>query len=225
MKIEANPKDIKHSKVLKILGIEITEDINWKHFLLDGKASVMNQIITRLNALKLLKTTTSTDIMRTFANGILMSKLYFGAEVWAGAPKYIIKKISHFQPEAARICIGPKAKQWFSTSLQKELKWPNIQMIAQLTSAKLAHRILKDGKPVVLSHRMKSGIQTERITRATGPFKQGPKPAGVDLSKFTKYQFRPNSYRFYQDIPQILRQIRPIDKFSKRLTRWLIKKG
>ena len=99
--------------------------------------------------------------MRKFANGILMSKIYFGAEVWAGAPKYMIKKLSHFQLEAARICIGPKSKQWSSTSLLKELKWPSVQMIAQLASAKLTHRILKDSIPEVISHRIKLKMQTK----------------------------------------------------------------
>ena len=48
LRIRATPEDVTHSPVVKILGIEITEDIS---FLLDGKASVYNQLHIRLNAL------------------------------------------------------------------------------------------------------------------------------------------------------------------------------
>ena len=52
LRILATPKDITHSKYLKILGIDIAQDLNWKFFLLDGKSSIYKQLTTRINALK-----------------------------------------------------------------------------------------------------------------------------------------------------------------------------
>ena len=58
--IPAVPKDIYHSRHLKILGIDIAHDLNWKFFLLDGKMSIYKQLVKRVNALKILKPSTST---------------------------------------------------------------------------------------------------------------------------------------------------------------------
>ena len=36
------PKNITHKPILKLLGIELTDDINWKYFVIDGKSSIKN---------------------------------------------------------------------------------------------------------------------------------------------------------------------------------------
>ena len=151
-----------------------------------------------------------------------MSKIYYGAEVWAGAPQYILKEIQHIQLDAARLCLGIHTKQWSTTRLLKEMKWPSIRMIAQLSSAKITHRVLTAGSPEVLAHRLIAQMPTGRITRKTGPFKLGNRPAGVGLTKYSKYQYRANLYRYYEPIPQVLKEIKNLDKFTKRVKRWLI---
>ena len=189
---------------------------------MDGKQSIKNQLITRLNSLKILKKSTNTEQIRKFANGIFMSKILYGAEVWAGAPKYILKSLQHLQLDAARTCIGPSSKQWSTTHLLKTMKWPSIQMIAQLSSAKLTHKILTKGVPETIHHKITSGMQKQRITRNCGPYKLGSKPAHIGTSKYSKYQYLANSYRMYQDIPQILKEIKKPDKFKQRVKRWLM---
>ena len=76
--LPAIPKNIVHKPTLKILGIEITDELNWRHFVLDGKASIKKQLITRLNSLKILRRTANNDQLRKFTNGIFMSKIYYG---------------------------------------------------------------------------------------------------------------------------------------------------
>ena len=64
IKIPAKPKDISYSKHLKILGINVAHDLNWKFFLLDGKAAIYKQLVTRVNALKILKQYTSVPVLK-----------------------------------------------------------------------------------------------------------------------------------------------------------------
>ena len=171
----------------------MTHDLSWIYFLMDGKMSIKNQLTTRLNALRILSKTTKPKIKKMLASGIFMSKIYYWAEIWAGAPKYLLKIIQHLQLEAARICIGRKSKQWSTTHLLKEMKWPSVQMIAQLSSAKITHKILMAGRPEVLHHRIVRQMQKQRITRNNGPYKLGNKPKGVVESTHSKYQYRANS--------------------------------
>ena len=159
----------------KLLGIEITEYVNWRHFLLNGKNSISKQLITRTNALKMLKRTTPTDTLKVLSHGIWMSKLLYGAEIWSGSPKYIHKHLQHLQLDAARAVIGPKSKQWSTSHLLKEMNWLSIQQLAHLSSVKLTHRCLLSGRPEVLNYQLVSKMVNKRTTRSNGPYKLGTK--------------------------------------------------
>ena len=74
---------------------------------------------TVVNAIKILRKSSDFSTVKQFANGIFMSKLTYGAEIWAGAPKYLISKLQHLQLETARVCIGPKLRYWSKTTLFK----------------------------------------------------------------------------------------------------------
>ena len=74
-----------------------------------------------------------------------MSKILYGAKIWAGAPKYILKTIQHLQLEVALVMIGPKSIRWSTTTLLKEMGWQSIAQLLQLASAKLTQRCLMTG--------------------------------------------------------------------------------
>ena len=221
IKIQAHPTNIKHSNNIKILGVDIEQSLSWKFFLMDGKRSVLKQLTTRLNSLKILKKSATVKQMRMFANGILMSKIEYGAEVWAAAPAYILKKLASIQLEAARTVLGYQTKRWSATHLLKEMKWVSVQQLATLASAKLSHKILTTSQPAVLSYRILSKINHTRTTRNNGPFLLGPKPSSVGNSITSKYQFRANSYKNYDSLPQVLRKITKPVIFKKRVKRYL----
>ena len=221
-RIAAQPKDIIHSAKVKILGIELEETLSWRYFLVDGPQSISKQMKTRLNMLKLLKKSASEKQMRMLASGILMSKLEYGTEVWGSAPEYMLKTLQSTQLEAARTVLGPRTKRWSKTSLLKEMKWPSVHQLAQLASAKLSHKILRSSQSAALAYRMLSKINHNRTTRHNGPHQLGPHPPGVGLSMLTKYQYRPNSYRHYKDIPMVIKEIKKPSTFKKRLKRYLM---
>ena len=161
VQITAKPKNVIHSMSVKILGVEISDNINWRNFLLDSKRSISKQLVTRTNTIKLLKKTTPTSTLKILSNGIWMSKLLYGAEIWSGAPKYILKHLQHLQLDAARAIIGPSARQWSTTHLLNEMKWLSINQIAHLASAKMTHKCLLSGKPEVLNHLLVSGMMNK----------------------------------------------------------------
>ena len=64
-------------------------------------------------------------------------------------------------------------------------------------------------------------MQRTRHTRATEPFKLGPKPHNTGQTKFSKYQYRAQAYSHYDQIPLVIREIRNPKNFKKRLKRWI----
>ena len=142
VKILAEPKNVLGSSNIKLLGLEIAEDLKFNHYLIDSKLSVYKQLTTRLNALRIMKKSTSFEVMRQFANGIFMSKLSYGAETWVGAPQFLVSKLQHLQLEAARICNGPKSRYWNKSTLLKSMNWIDVRSTAQFSAAKTIHQIL-----------------------------------------------------------------------------------
>ena len=58
---------------------------------------------------------------------------------------------------------------------------------------------------------------SSRPTRLTGKFKLGTRPRNVWKTTTTAQQFRAKSYSIYEEIPQILKDIKIKIKFKKRL--------
>ena len=205
---------VPHSSKIKILVVEIEHNLSWKYFLLEGPQSITKQMMTRLNTLKIFKKSATVNQMKIFANGILMSKLEYGAEVWTAAPDYMLKKLQSIQLEAVCTVLGPQTKYWSTTHLLKNMDWLSVRQLASLASAKLSHKIIHTSQPAVLAFRMLSRISHARISRRNGPFQLGPKPPEIGLSNISKYQYRS---RIYEQIPLILKQIQKPTIFKKRL--------
>ena len=101
------------------------------------------------------------------------------------------------------------------------MKWLSIKNLAKLASAKLTHKILTTSQLAVLAHRILTRINHNRRTRNNGPFQLGPRPAGIGRSGNTKYQYRPNAYAIYNEVPQIIKDIKSQKIFKKRFKRYL----
>ena len=97
VRIPAQPEDVKDSNTIKLLGVEISADMKFNHFMSDSKHSIYKQLLSHVNAIKILRTFSDFNTVRQFANGIFMSKLTYGAEIWVGAPAYLINKLQHLQ--------------------------------------------------------------------------------------------------------------------------------
>ena len=197
--IPSHPKNITHSTKIKILGVEIEQSLSWRYFLVDGPHSIARQLKTRVSSIKLLSKSASTPQLKMVANGIVMSKFEYGAEVWANAPNYIIKILQSIQLDAARSILGPHTRRWSTTHLLKELNWLSVAQIGLLASVKLTHKVLTLAQPAILAHRILTAVNHTRHTRANGPFQVGPPPPGLGRTQISKYQYRPNLYRHYQD--------------------------
>ena len=77
IRIPAVPVHIVPKDTLKFLGVQLSDKLNWKSFLIEGKGNLLSQLKT---------------IVRNFASAIFIGKLNYAAELWGGAPQYIIKK-------------------------------------------------------------------------------------------------------------------------------------
>ena len=85
---------------------------------------------------------------------------------------------------------------------------------------KLTHKCLLRGRPEVINFKLVSKMPHGRNTRFTGPYKIGPKPPGGGTSMLNKNQYLPNTYKYFDQIPQVLREIRKPSIFNKCVKHW-----
>ena len=223
VRIPANPVDITPRQTLNFLGVKLSEKLNWNQFLVDGKANLYYQLQTRVSAIKKLRTNTNFVFARNLANALFIGKFNYAAEIWGGAPKYIIKRFQHLQLEVARSVIGPKSLRWNKSSLLREMSWMSIEQLLGYTSNKLTYKILHWGQPTLLAARYKSTrLPVITNTRLSGQNKLGTRPNHVGRTKLTRNQYRAMSYKYYAQIPDEIQNLSVFKHFCKWMKKWYL---
>jgi hypothetical protein len=217
----ADPELIVHpSNQMKILGTYISNKLKWNFNLIEANDSLVKQLQKRLVMLRLLAKSAPFATMKNIANGIIMSKLLYGMETWGVAPMYIQNKLQSIQLEACRIINGRISQRWTTTHLLKTLNWLPIKDLITLTSAKMSHKILNNKGPAYLTQVMTQEIPV-RDTRLTGPDRLGAPPRYLGRTNITKSTYRYQAYGHFSKLPEVLKTIKNVKTFNKRLTRYL----
>ena len=219
--IPATPKDITPKQTLTFLGVILSETLTWHQFLVDGKANLYSQLQTRVSAIKKLRKSTDFAFARNLANALFIGKFNYAAEIWGGAPKYIIKRFQSLQLEVARSVIGPKSFMWNKKTLLEKMSWMSIEQLLGYTSNKLTYKILHMGQPTLLAARYNdTKLPVINNTRLTGHNKLGSRPRNVGRTRLTRAQYRPMSYFYYSQIPEEIQNLSVYKHFCKWMQKW-----
>ena len=216
--LKDNDKIIKPVKTIKYLGIEITENLKWNLFISDSKKTLTNQLNTRLRAITELKTIMNEKSLKKIASGIFNSKIYYGSELWGGAPIFLKNKIQKIQNKAARTVLGHRSQKWSNLKVLKEIGWMSVENILRTSSNKITHSILHQHIPETLAVIMHKH-RTTANTRLSGLDKLFTCPHSMPTKLYNKQQYKIRAYSYYQLLPEQLQKIHDKTKLKK----WLIK--
>ena len=95
-------EEIKPIKSEQLLGIFIQDDLKWNDYLQNNEKSLIKQLNTRLNALKMISNVASFKVRLMIANGIFISKLIFQISLWGGTEDYLLSSLQLVQNKAAK---------------------------------------------------------------------------------------------------------------------------
>jgi hypothetical protein len=218
-----NPvKEIRHSPFMTVLGVKIEETLKWNTHLIIGQSSLISQLKSRVNSIKLLSKHTKTNFSKVLANGLFQGKLVYAMEVWAGAPAYVIKKLQSVQLSMARTVLGFRSRWWSTGKLLAKMNWLSVVDLIKLSICKLTHRILQTGKPELLSELMSTNEPTDpHNTRSKASSKLGPAPRNLGRTTTTKFNYRSKAYTMYNSLPGTITSISSKVRFSKWIKRYL----
>ena len=219
--IPAEPKNIMNQNQMLFLGVTISDRLTWNTFLMDGKANLHKQLQARISSIK--KIHIHKVRKKNLANAIFMSKMYYAAELWGGAPNYIKSKFKSLQLEEAKSALGYTSIRWSKNKLLAAMGWMDVEQILGFTSNKLSYKIMHWKVPKLLHVQFfRSRNSNKFLIRLSGPHKMGPRPNNVGHTKLTKNHYRAKVYHFYSKIPQDIQNLSNFTHFSKWLKKYYL---
>ena len=122
VQITTQNEEIKPIKTEKLLGIQIQDDMKWTEYIQNNDKSLLKQLTSRLNALKMISWIASFKIRLMIANGIFCSKLIFQISLWGGTENYVLQALHVVQNKAAR-CVARRGKYTPVADLLTQCGW------------------------------------------------------------------------------------------------------
>ena len=151
--LEARPINIKPISSFKFLGMQVSDDLKWNKFLLEGNTSLLAQLKKCTVALGKIRHFSKNNQFRKFSNGLFMSKLLYGAELWTGAPAYMTKQIQSQIIKVAHMSLGCHSLRFNTDKLMRLMGWHNINQTLSIASMRFTHQIVNLKIPELLSQK------------------------------------------------------------------------
>ena len=210
--MQAGAHTIEPSTTETLLGAEISNDLKWRIHLLTSKKSLIKQLTSRLNGLKLIASKTSRETRLMVANGIFMSKLNYLVTVWGGTEGYLLNALQVVQNKAARCVSG---MSWFTPTgtLMKSCGWLSIKQLIFYNTVVMTHKIATSCTPRYLYEKlcMEHAYSTRQVTQ--GGVRFGEQFPGK--TTMTKSSFLYGAKIDYNTVPVDLSTTRIMSTFKK----------
>ena len=101
-----NEKILVSGSYTRILGINISNNLNWVHHLETGENAIIPKIRKQIGALNLLSSSIPRSSRLLLANGLIMSRICYLIQVWGSASTSQLKKVQIVVNRAARFVTG-----------------------------------------------------------------------------------------------------------------------
>ena len=145
--VKAGVHVIKPSESVRLLGGQLHESLRWNLHIRDHKASLLNQLISRINGLKKLCVNASFRTRLMVANGVVISKLTYLIILWGGARQYLINMLQVQQMTAARIVCGAGSWRLSRKQLLSRTGWLSVKQLFYYHSVLQVYKTLRNGAP------------------------------------------------------------------------------
>ena len=153
VKISTPNEVIKPIESEKLLGVYIQKDLKWSTYIQNSDKSLLRQLNTRLNALKMISGVASFKVRLMVANGIFCSKLIFQICLWGGTEEFLLNSLQVVQNNAARFV----TRRGIYSSVEvilKECGWLNIRQLVFYHSVISIYKTLQTSYPKYIFNKL-----------------------------------------------------------------------
>ena len=215
------------SKVERLLGAQVHQDMRWKEHILENEDSLLKCLNKRVGAMRKISYTASFKTRKMIANGIFISKLIYLMPLWMGCEEYLVHALQVCQNKVARLVT--KLDRFTSTTvILKQCGWMPVRQLMAYHSLVLLHKTVQNQTPTYLYNKVMSGSEqpnTRLAAAATAAEVAAgmPKQPTVEECELglKKKSWSWLSVVWYSQLPTDLRSEEKIGAFKTRLKEWV----
>ena len=211
-------EEIKPIKSEKLLGIFIQDDLKWSDYILNNEKSLIRQLTSRLNALKIISGVASFKARLMIGNGIFCSKLIFQISLCGGTEEYLLNALQIVQNKAAR-SVTRRGKYTHIAELLRQCGWLSVRQLVFYHSVILIYKTLQTTYPKYIFSKISTEFPYNTRLAQSDSVRMGLEfQAKLEL---TEKSFMNRATVSFNMLPTELRQIQKIENFKKRLKVWV----
>ena len=222
VKITTPTEIIEPSSCETLLGCVIHEDMKWAHYILhgnpapDGQKSLVSQLNSRLNGLRMISRVASFKTRLMVTNGIFASKLSYVIPLYSGCENYLVNSLQIIQNKAARFV--NKCDRFTSVkSLLSQCGWLSVYQLGVYHSILIIYKTIQIKRPEYLHDKISTKFPYQTRIVSTNILNLGPDPK----MQMTRNSFRWRATNLWNNLPEDLRLIPKISHFKKKLKLWV----
>ena len=140
LQVELEGSTIINQPNIKILGLELAQDLKFEDYIWKGKKSLIRRVNYQTSKVATLKSYLPSKILHNVGNALINSTIQYGAAIWGATTQTNITKVQAAQVRSARILTG-RGRRGSKLSHRQELldsvNWPNVNQIIQNTTLNL----------------------------------------------------------------------------------------
>ena len=203
----------------KLLGCIVSDNLKWRHHILESEQAMVKQLTSRINALSMLSSKADFSTRLMTANGIVMSKLCYLIQLWGGCEGYLLHTLQVLQNKAARLVMRPIG--FTSTrKLMTACGWLSVKQLVVFQSTAMVHKMFLTKKPYYMHSRLTMEYSYRTRQQASGCIR-------LDQTFRSKGDLPKNSFRCrgaasYNSIPAEIRASLTMTTFKTKLKKWIM---
>ena len=197
----------------------IQDDLKWTNYVQNNDKSLLKQLNTRLNALKMISSVANFKVRLMIANGIFCSKLIFQISLWGGAEGYLLKSLQTVQNKAARL-VTRRGRYTPVAELLRQCGWLSVGQLAYYHSVILVHKTMQTTYPKYIYNKLSSEFPYNTRLAQSDAVRMGPD--FKSRLEITEKSFMQRATVSYNTLPTSIRQTPRLQQFKKNLKPWVL---
>ena len=219
IQINTPTEEIKPIRNEKLLGIFIQDDLKWSDYILNNDKSLIKQLTSRLNALKIISKVASFKVRLMIANGIFCSKLIFQISLWGGTEDYLLSALQIVQNKAARF-VARRDKYTPVKELLRQCGWLSVRQLVLYHSVIMIYKTLMTTYPKYIFSKLSSEFPYNTRLAQSDSVRMGPEfKSKLEL---TERSFMNRATVSFNQLPSEFRSETKIETFKIKLKKWVL---
>ena len=182
----------------KLLGGLLHQELGWGLLIRDHKASLLNQLNSRMYGLRKVCKNASFHTKLMVANGVFMSKMVYLITLWgSGAQQYLLRAVQVQQLAAARVVCGVESLRWSRRHILEKVGWLSVKQLIFYHMVLQVQKARTSGLPKDLYHAVSGSYPRNTRSAAGGQIRQ--------TRTFSSSTFKHNAIEAYNRVPEDVR--------------------